>query len=97
MEIVVAHYPAYCSKWNPIEHKAFCHITRAWQGIVFDSFQTVENMAKLATTTTGFSVKVWQNKKEYKTGKKASEEFLMKYPVKFNELLPQWNYSLKTG
>ena len=97
MEIVVAHYPAYCSKWNPIEHKAFCHITRAWQGIVFDSFQTVEKMAKMATTKTGFSVKVWQNKKEYKTGKKASEEFLTKYPVKFNELLPQWNYSLKTG
>ena len=21
--IVVAHYPAYCSKWNPVEHKAF--------------------------------------------------------------------------
>jgi len=48
----------------------------------------------MATTKTGFSVKVWQNEKDYKTGKKASEEFLEKYPVKFNEFLPQWNYSL---
>lgn len=95
MEIVVAHYPAYCSKWNPIEHKAFCHITRAWKGIVFDSFQTVEEKAKLATTKTGFSVKVWQNEKVYKTGKTASVEFLTKYPVKFNLLLPQWNYALE--
>ena len=95
IEIVVAHYPAYCSKWNPIEHLAFCHITRAWQGIVFDSFQTVEDKAKMATTKTGFSVEVWQNKKEYKTGKKASEEFLTNYPVKFNKFLPQWNYSLE--
>jgi hypothetical protein len=23
MEIIVAHYPPYCSKWNPIEHKMF--------------------------------------------------------------------------
>ena len=28
-----------------IEHKAFCHITRAWKGEVFDSFQTVEDLA----------------------------------------------------
>ena len=97
MEIVVAHYPAYCSKWNPIEHKAFCHITRAWQGIVFDSFQTVEDMAKMATTKTGFSVRVWQNKKVYQTGKKASPEFLNNNPVKFNKFIPKWNYALKAG
>jgi hypothetical protein len=95
IEIVVAHYPAYCSKWNPIEHKAFCHITRAWQGVVFDSFQTVEDKAKMATTKTGFSVKVWQNQKEYVTGKEASKEFMDKYPVKFNDFIPKWNYSLK--
>jgi hypothetical protein len=97
IEIVVAHYPAYCSKWNPVEHKAFCHITSAWKGIVFDSFQTVEDKAKMATTKTGFSVRVWQNEKEYKTGKKASEEFLEKYPVRFNKFLPQWNYSLNAS
>jgi hypothetical protein len=97
IEIVVAHYPAYCSKWNPIEHKAFCHITRAWQGVVFDSMQTVELKAKRAITKTGFSVKVWQNLKEYKTGKTATDEFLIKYPVKFNTFLPKWNYSLKTS
>ena len=97
IEIVVAHYPPYCSKWNPIEHKAFCHITRAWQGIVFDTFQTVIEKAILATTKTGFSVEVWQNKKEYQTGKIASEEFLAKYPVKFNDVLPQWNYTLNAG
>jgi hypothetical protein len=94
MEIVVAHYPAYCSKWNPIEHKAFCHISKAWQGAVFDSIQTVEDMAKMATTKTGFSVEVWQNNKEYKTGEKASEEFMTNYPVKYNDFIPTWNYSL---
>ena len=97
IEIVVAHYPAYCSKWNPIEHKAFCHITRAWQGEVFSSYQKVAQMAEKATTKAGFSVEVWQNHKQYATGIKASEEFMKEYPVKFNEFLPLWNYSLNVS
>jgi hypothetical protein len=27
-QMVVAHYPPYCSKWNPIEHRAFSFINR---------------------------------------------------------------------
>ncbi|MGZ8908283.1 MAG: ISAzo13-like element transposase-related protein [Methylobacter sp.] len=27
----------YCSKYNPIEHRLFAHITRACQGVVFHS------------------------------------------------------------
>jgi hypothetical protein len=32
IEIRVAHYPPYCSKYNPIEHRLFPHLTRACQG-----------------------------------------------------------------
>ena len=32
-EIRVAHYPPYTSKYNPIEHRLFPHVTRACQGI----------------------------------------------------------------
>ena len=94
-EIVIAHYPAYCSKWNPIEHKAFCHITRAWQGMVFKSYEIVKELAEKATTKTGFSVDVHINEKIYVTGKKASVDFLKSKPVEFNEFLPNWNYSFK--
>jgi len=34
IDIRVAHYPPYTSKWNPIEHRVFPHITRAMQGKV---------------------------------------------------------------
>jgi hypothetical protein len=37
VNIRVAHYPPYTSKWNPVEHKAFPHITRAMQGVVLTS------------------------------------------------------------
>ncbi len=95
VEIVVAHYPAYCSKWNPIEHKAFCHITRSWQGIVFKSYELVKELAESTKTKNGFSVEVSFNDKEYKTGNKADPKFLELKPYQNNEILPKWNYSFK--
>jgi hypothetical protein len=34
--IRVAHYPNYCSKYNPIERRLFPHVTRACTGMLFD-------------------------------------------------------------
>ena len=33
LTIELCHYPPGTSKWNKIEHRLFCHITRNWQGI----------------------------------------------------------------
>ena len=33
VEIRVDHYPPYCSKYNPIEHRLFPHVTRAGCGL----------------------------------------------------------------
>lgn len=95
IEIVVAHYPAYCSKWNPIEHRAFCHITRFWEGVIFKNYEVVKELAEKTKTKTGFSVIVSMNDKIYKTGNKASSKFLKQMPVIFDEILPKWNYSFK--
>jgi len=42
LEIRVAHYPPYCSKYNPIEHRMFPHVTRACQGVIFENFEEVQ-------------------------------------------------------
>lgn len=97
MDIVVAHYPAYCSKWNPIEHKAFCHVTRAWQGVVFESYEIVKELAEKTQTKTGLSVEVFMNEKTYCTGKKASQEFMENMPIDYDEFLPKWNYSFNSS
>ena len=92
IEIVVAHYPPYCSKWNPIEHRAFSFISKKWQGVLFDNYDKIKKLAEETTTKTGFSVKAYINKKGYETGKKASEDFTKTMPVIFNKFLPKWNY-----
>jgi len=92
IQIVVAHYPPYCSKWNPIEHRAFSFISKKWQGVVFKNHQIIKELAEQTTTKTGFSVQAYINTKVYETGKKASKEFMKTMPVIFNSFLPKWNY-----
>jgi hypothetical protein len=92
MQITVAHYPPYCSKWNPIEHRAFSYISKKWQGVVFKDYKIIKELAEQTTTKTGFSVIASINTKLYETGKKASEVFMNTMPVTFNESLPKWNY-----
>lgn len=94
MNIVVAHYPPYCSKWNPIEHRLFCHVHRAWDGTIFHNIQIVKERAEMASTKTGLGVKVAINNKEYVTKRKVNPVFkenISDY-VFFDEFLPQWNY-----
>ena len=93
--IRVAHYPAYCSKFNPIERRLFCHVTRACQGVLFDSLQTVIRLMQKTTTQSGLSVTVRVIDKLYETGRKVSDAFKQKMPVVFEPVLPKWNYWVK--
>ena len=75
IQIHVAHYPPYCSKWNPIEHRAFSFLSKKWQGNVFRNHEIIRELSEQTTTKTGFAVKAYINEKVYQTGKKASDEF----------------------
>ena len=50
INIRVAHYPPYTSKYNPIEHRMFCHVTRACKGVVFESIEIVAELMKKTKT-----------------------------------------------
>lgn len=56
IEIRVVHYPPYTSKYNPIEHRLFPHLTRVCQGVIFDSVEIVRALMATATTKTGLKV-----------------------------------------
>ena len=58
IEIRVAHYPPYCSKYNPIEHRLFPHLTRACPGVIFHTLETVRYYMAKAKTSKGLKVKV---------------------------------------
>lgn len=91
--IHIAHYPAYCSKYNLIEHRVFPHVTKALDGIPLDTVQTVKELIEnRAKTKTGLKVAAQIIDKVYLTGIKASQEFVENMPIIFDEILPKWNY-----
>ena len=92
VEIRVAHYPPYCSKYNPIEHRLFPHVTRACRGVIFRSLETVRYYMAKAGTRTGLTVKVKVLEKVYETGRKCAERFKETMRIVFDEFLPKWNY-----
>ena len=93
IEIRVAHYPPYTSKYNPIEHRLFSHITRACQGVVFDSLETVKQLMAKTRTRTGLKVVVENVDKIYLTGRKYAQDFKQSMTIAFDSHLPKWNYT----
>lgn len=92
--IHISHFPPYCSKFNPIEHKLFPFVTKACQGIPFYSIELVEQLIRTTKTKQGLSVKVNRLKKIYNTGKKVSENFKKNMNIIFEDALPKWNYKI---
>jgi cell fate (sporulation/competence/biofilm development) regulator YlbF (YheA/YmcA/DUF963 family) len=90
--IRVAHYPPYTSKYNPIEHRLFPHLTRACQGVIFKSIELVKELMEKAKTSTGLKVTVDILDKVYQTGRKYAEGFKENMKIVFDEILPKWNY-----
>ncbi len=92
LEVRVAHYPPYCSKFNPIEHKFFPHVTRALQGVVLTSVEVAKRFMERTTTSKGLKVVVSCLEKVYKTGRKCAEGFKECMGIVFDEVMPNWNY-----
>jgi Rhodopirellula transposase DDE domain len=92
IEIRVAHYPAYCSKYNPIEPRLFPHVTRACQGVIFESVGLVKELMEKTRTNRGLRVTVDILDKMYQTGRKYAEGFKENMKIRFDEILPKWNY-----
>lgn len=93
IEIRIAHYPPYCSKYNPVEHRLFPHVTRACQGVIFTSRELVCQLIAKTNTKQGLSVTVEMLDHIYETGRKAAADFKDNMSIVFDALLPQWNYT----
>jgi transposase len=92
IEIRIAHYPPYCSKYNPIEHRLFPHVTRACQGVLFTSINLVKELIEKTKTSKGLKVFVEVIQTIYQTGRKVAEDFKQTMRIVFDDFLPAWNY-----
>lgn len=90
----IVHYPPYTSKWNPIEHRVFPHITRAMEGVPLNTIDEVKNKMESAKTKTGLTVVVDVIKKTYEKGKEVAKDYTEHLKIKFGDSLPELNYTI---
>lgn len=94
VSLVICHYPPYASKWNPIEHRLFCHVHRATGGVIFDTYRRVVDAMANTYTTTGVNVIVRMNWKAYKTGEKMDKKKLDSKKIIKHHKIPDLNYRI---
>jgi hypothetical protein len=97
LTVTVCHYPPGASKWNPIEHHLFFHISNNWAGKPLVNYETVVKSLKhpqTAKITCGLRVRPRFVKKNYDTGEKTSQTEMGKLMLTGHKTLPRWNYTL---
>jgi transposase len=92
IEVVIKHYPPYASKWNPIEHRVFCHVARVIKGVFIRTFDTLKSLVSRAKTKTGLQVTVNDIDGDYETGLRGKKED-WEGSIKLGDILPEWNYA----
>lgn len=95
LEVRVAHYPPYTSKYNPIEHRLFPHLTRACQGVILKSLGLVKELMAKASTRSGLRVSVNILDKVYQTGRRVAADVKERIRVIHDEVLAKWNYRIR--
>lgn len=95
LTITVTHLPTGASKWNPIEHKLFCHIEHNWAGQPLIDFETVLNFIRTTRTETGLRCRAGLDKKKYQTGLKITARQKAQINLKPKRVLPRWNYTIE--
>jgi hypothetical protein len=94
LTIKVSHLPPGTSKWNKIEHRMFCHITKNWRGRPLISQEVVVNLISNTTTKTGLTIKAQLDKNEYQTGIKISNKDFDEVHLIRESFHGEWNYSI---
>jgi transposase len=92
--IEVCHYPSGTSKWNKVEHRLFCHITRNWQGVPLETLEVVVESIAATTTATGLEVHAWLDEGTYAKGRKVSDAELAECIIKRHAFHGEWNYEI---
>lgn len=94
LTIELCHYPPGTSKWNKIEHRLFCHITRNWQGVPLQDLTIVVNLIGSTTTDEGLEVHAWLDRQHYEKARKVTDEQLAEVRIMRNKFHGDWNYKI---
>lgn len=94
LQMELCHYPPGTSKWNKIEHRLFCHITRNWQGVPLETHEVVVSLIGSTRTQTGLEVHAWLDRKQYEKSRQITDDQLAEVRIKRKAFHGEWNYTI---
>ena len=95
MTLKICHFPPGTSKWNKIEHRLFCFITKNWRGRPLTTYEVIVNLIASTTTKSGLIVRAALDPRQYETGITVSDEELEHLHLTRAKFHGEWNYSIK--
>jgi hypothetical protein len=93
--VTVCHYPRGASKWNPVEHRLFSHISRNWAGKPLRSLETLVACIRGTKTESGWPVQAVLLEGTYAHGIHVPDEEVQTWRLTRHPICPQWNYTIK--
>jgi transposase len=94
LQISVCHFPPGTSKWNQIEHRMFCHITKNWRGRPLMSRAVVVSLIGHTRTKAGLQIHAELDTNSYEKGMKVSDKELAEVHLKRHKFHGEWNYTI---
>ena len=95
IDIYVSHFPPGTSKWNKIEHRLFCYITKNWQGKPLINIETAIELIGSTTTKKGLEVICVKDENIYPISQKVSDIDFNSINIEKIEPFSEWNYKIK--
>jgi hypothetical protein len=68
LTVAVCHFPPGTGKWNKIEHRMFCEITKNWQGKPLVSHRVITELIAATTTKSGLKIRTTLDTGRYPKG-----------------------------
>ena len=94
LEIEVSHFPPGTSKWNKVEHRLFCYISKNWQGKPLVDIQTAIDLIGSTCTSTGLEVICVCDDTEYQLKMKVSDDEFEAIAIHKIPPFKSWNYRI---
>ena len=94
IRIVVAHYPPYCSKYNPIERKFFAHVQRTIDNTILTDLTQVQQLMKKTSHKKGLKTEVRIVNKHYPLKQPSNKEDIDEQRILRHPDLPHLSYTI---
>jgi hypothetical protein len=94
LRLTVCHFPPGTSKWNKIEHRMFCHITRNWRAHPLTDYAVIVQLIGNTRTTAGLKVCAELDNHVYPLKETVTEEQLAQVRLTPAIFHGEWNYTV---